>query len=67
MSTCNYSFQDLFDAAGLKLDMSFFLDTPQYVINDYVKELCKIAHWHCEDRVGTDGIVYTAFAPVLEK
>lgn len=67
MSTCQYSFQDLFDAAGIKLDKSFFYGSPRQVINEYVKELCKIANWDWEDRVGTDGVVYTAFAPSIDR
>lgn len=67
MSTCQYSFQDLFDAAGIKLDKRLFYSLPRKAINEYVKKLCKLAKWDWEDRLGTDGVVYTAFAPIIEK
>ena len=65
MSTCDYSFQDLFDAAGINLSSICFKSMQQEKINEYVKQLCKLARWGWEDRIGTDGVLYTAFAPFL--
>tara|TARA_Y100000389_G_C17022133_1_gene299324 strand:- start:73 stop:273 length:201 start_codon:yes stop_codon:yes gene_type:complete len=64
-NTCRYSFSDLFRAAGKTLNKTYFFSLPQEDINRYVKELCKIAKWQWEDRVGTDGVLYTAFAPAI--
>ncbi len=60
-----YSFQDLFDAAGVTLNKTFFYSLPQVAINNYVKQLCLIANWEYEDRLGTDDVIYTAFGPYL--
>ena len=65
MTTCAYSFQDLFDAAGAELDPETFYRLSRKTINRYVKRLCDKAGWAWEDRVGDDGVIYTAFAPSM--
>jgi hypothetical protein len=65
MSTCSYSFEDLFKAAREIFNKKIFYSKSQTQINEYVKKLCIKAKWGWEDRVGVDGVVYTAFAPFL--
>ncbi len=64
-NTCRYSFQNLFDAANQYFDKPLFYKLSQEDINRKCKELCALANWGWEDRLGSDGIVYTAFAPYL--
>ena len=66
MTTCTYSFQDLFDAANIKIEPETFYSLPRQTINRYVKLLCAETGWEWEDRIGLDGVVYTAFAPLIK-
>lgn len=65
VNTCNYSFQDLFTAANFNENTSILSKMDQESINKLVKNLCSLAQWGWEDRIGTDGIIYTAFSPEL--
>jgi len=67
MSTCAYSFQDLFNTAGVTIKKEEFYSLPQDEINSRVKDLCTKINWEYEDRVGSDGKIYTAFAPTIKK
>jgi hypothetical protein len=60
-----YSFQDLFDAAKFNHNTSILQRLDQSSINNLVKKLCEIADWRWDDRLGSDGIVYTYFSPKL--
>ena len=65
INTCNYSFQDLFNAANFNQSTTILSKMDQEYINKLVKNLCSLAHWGWEDRIGTDGMIYTAFSPEL--
>lgn len=60
---CKYSFKDLIEACGLKVDLDKLYGLLQEDRNIVVKEMCDIAHWYWDDVIGDDGEVYTAFAP----
>jgi hypothetical protein len=64
---CAYSFNDLHLAAngkGLSAQESeSFLLLDQNERNALVKQWAELAGWLVEDRVGSDGLVYTAFWP----
>lgn len=61
INTCMYSFQDLFNAANFNQSTSILSKMDQESINKLVKKLCEISNWGWEDRLGSDGIIYTAF------
>ena len=61
IKTCMYSFQDLFNAANFNQSTSILSKMDQESINKLVKKLCEISNWGWEDRLGSDGIIYTAF------
>ena len=65
ISTCSYSFADLFSAANIPFCKEEFYSLPRQKINRIVRELCQKAGWGWEDRVGADNVVYAAFAPHL--
>lgn len=65
INTCKYSFQDLFNASNYNENTKILYTMEQNEINILVKKLCKIANWGYEDRIGTDGIIYTAFSPEI--
>jgi len=62
INNCNYSFQDLFRKAQFQIDIKLFYNMSQNDKNILVKKLCKQINWGYEDRLGTDGIIYTAFS-----
>ena len=68
---CHYSFWDLSEAAlGIKVskdDKKNFLELSQNKKNEQIKHWADTAGWVCEDRRGSDGKIYTAFAPKKEK
>jgi hypothetical protein len=65
---CAYSFADLYTAAlgqsptQAELDALYALS--QVERNSQVRAWAKQAGWGVEDRVGSDGVVYTAFCPL---
>jgi len=63
--SCQFSFNDLHQAAfGRPLteaERRELYALTQEERNERVGEWAKIAHWQTEDRVGADGIEYTAF------
>ena len=65
---CAYSFWDLFDAALKRQptpeEKKKFLEMTQKERNDVVKELANKAGWGIDDRIGSDGQLYTAFCPL---
>lgn len=65
INTCMYSFQDLFKAANFNENTSILSKMDQESINKLVKNLCSLAQWGWEDRIGTDGMIYAAFSPEL--
>jgi predicted phosphohydrolase len=62
---CSYSFQDLFDAAGLVLYPEEFYTLPQTLRNIEVKKMCAKTGWYWKD-VEKDGMVYTSFSKNCE-
>ncbi len=63
---CKYSFWDLYKAA-FRLEASekvknTFYNLSQEMKNSTVKKWAEKAHWLVEDRIGSDGITYTAFS-----
>lgn len=64
---CAYSFADLYAAGhGLLPDPDTvlkFAALDQRAKNTVVKSWAELANWYTVDRVGTDGVTYTAFAP----
>lgn len=71
MNECHYSFSDLFQAAHKRppenQEAMEFVLASQDARNTLVKKWAILAGWATEDRVGTDGKIYTAFAPKLEE
>lgn len=67
---CHYSFWDLSEAAlGAKVskdDKKDFLELSQEKKNKQIKIWANRAGWVYEDRVGSDGKIYTAFSPKNE-
>jgi hypothetical protein len=61
INTCMYSFQDLFNASNFNESTAILSKMDQESINKLVKKLCEISNWGWEDRLGSDGIIYTAF------
>lgn len=62
VNECRYSLSDLFEKVGWD---NMEKGLTQVQLNDLVKQACSKIHWYWEDRVGTDGIVYTAFSPEM--
>jgi hypothetical protein len=66
---CAYSFFDLFRAAFKREptieEIAHFENLPQSGKNEMVKQWAAAAAWEAQDRVGTDGQTYTAFAPTF--
>jgi hypothetical protein len=64
---CAYSFTDLYQAAFGRLpsreEMVAFGSVNQESRNAQVREWARIAGWETKDKNGSDGRVYTAFAP----
>ncbi len=58
---CKYSFSDLFGLVGWEPNLN---DLSQSQINELVKKACANINWYWEDRMGTDGLIYTAFSPI---
>lgn len=66
LNPCKYSFRDLIKASGKPPEYhDFLMRISQEERNKCVKELCHDADWYCQDVVGADNIVYTAFSPFL--
>ncbi len=65
---CNYSFWDLFEAANNRKptndEKGKFKALTQGKRNKLVKKWAGIAGWGIDDRMGTDGKIYTAFCPL---
>ena len=60
-NSCMYSFEDLLRESGQDLRTDVLYNLSQDDINAVVKILCDDIHWGYDDRLGTDGLVYTAF------
>lgn len=64
---CNYSFADLFKAAHERTptsdELSHFHEMSQIERNILVTAWAENAGWYTKDKKGTDGCIYTAFAP----
>jgi hypothetical protein len=56
---CNYSISDLFKKANVEIPT----DITQEELNTLIRQLCDKINWYWEDRIGTDGLLYTAFSP----
>lgn len=65
---CNYSFKDLYMAAyGANMsseDIKQFSFLSQAERNVKVLEWARLAGWGTDDRLGSDGQLYTAFCPL---
>ena len=65
---CSYSFWDLFEAANKRqatvTEKNNFQKITQEERNKLVKKWAKKASWGVDDRVGSDGKIYTAFCPL---
>jgi len=57
---CNYAISDI-------LRPEIIRNLSQDQLNDLIKKKCATLGWHWEDRVGTDGVTYTAFAPTIKQ
>lgn len=68
---CAYSFTDLYSAAFKKppeageLEQLYAL--PQAERNTVVQEWAQLAGWGTRQRIGTDGVEYTAFCPLWKE
>ena len=62
---CAFGFADLYRAAfGVDMrseEQNEFSKLPQEHVNELVSRWARIAHWHTEERMGTDGKLYIAF------
>jgi hypothetical protein len=56
---CSYAISDILPPETTK-------NISQDQINELIKQKCAVIGWHYEDRIGTDGITYTAFAPTIK-
>jgi hypothetical protein len=67
LTECNYSFTDLYIAAFGRTpseeELLNFGKISQFERNILVKQWAEKAGWEVKDKIGTDGQVYTAFAP----
>lgn len=68
---CKYSFKDLYAAAYNKQptadELQGLYALPQEIRNGIVKQWAEKAGWGVEDRLGTDGVNYTAFCPTFKE
>jgi hypothetical protein len=55
---CSYAVSDILPPEITK-------NISQDQLNELIKKKCAIIGWHYQDRIGTDGIIYTAFAPTI--
>jgi hypothetical protein len=62
-NSCRYSFKDLAFQAKETQILDFLYKTHQEERNQIVKKLCRKVDWYWEDRIGSDGKIYTAFSP----
>lgn len=66
---CSYSFWDLFSKAygrgATEKEKKDFFALTQDARNELVKQWADLASWEIDERVGTDGKIYTAFAPTF--
>jgi hypothetical protein len=66
---CAYSFWDLFESAHNRPatgeEKEAFFALPQTKRNALVKKWAALASWEVEERIGSDGLQYTAFAPTF--
>lgn len=66
---CKFSFWNLYKAAQgkeiSKEEKNNFINSSQEEKNNKIKKWVAQAQWTCEDRIGSDGMTYTAFAPKL--
>lgn len=64
---CAYSFKDLYNAAFGKppteVELSALYALPQEERNHVVKDWARQAGWGTKERMGSDGVRYTAFCP----
>ncbi len=64
---CAYSFRDLFNAAYGREpndgELQRFYSFSQEERNKTVKRWAQKANWEVAERIGSDGVVYLAFAP----
>lgn len=64
---CRYSFWDLYrQAHGKEMSVeekNTFMELAQTEKNKKIKEWAVQVRWIYEDRIGSDGVTYTAFAP----
>ena len=65
LNPCSYSFNDLIKASGQTIDLKTLYKISQKERNIMVKYMCNVAGWHYYDVKGTDGVIYTAFSPLL--
>ncbi len=68
---CAYSFDDLYFAATSKhlsaLESERFLQLSQDEKNHLVRQWANQAKWMVEDRIGSDGLTYSAFWPARDE
>jgi hypothetical protein len=68
---CAYSFSDLFEAVYLRKptikETANFGNMNQEDKNNIVKKWAQKAGWETKERIGTDGLLYIAFAPTFTK
>jgi len=67
MIECDYSFQDLykvaFKRAPKKVELGKFSKMPLGKRNEVIKKWSRLAGWETQEKFGTDGNLYIAFAP----
>ena len=67
MIECNYSFQDLYKAAFKrapnKAELIKFSKLSLPKRNKILKEWVNLVGWETQEKLGTDGEIYIAFAP----
>ena len=59
VNECDYSISDLFKKANFEIPD----DITQELLNKLICKACDKIGWYWENRIGTDGIEYTAFSP----
>lgn len=66
---CSYSFWDLFVCAHgrepSETEKQSFYAATQDERNIRIKKWAELASWDIDERIGTDGLLYTAFAPTF--
>lgn len=64
---CAYSFWDLFEKAHQRkatdLEKQEFYSLTQEARNNRIKKWAGMAQWEINERIGSDGRIYAAFAP----